>query len=103
MSLELLFAEKLKEKLELKGIKCVVEESKKPYCRKVSVVCEYKPGWRLYYEALKEVARELGGVLDREVECERDYWLEFRFGERLLVVYPQLTWSDCMEFEVYCV
>ncbi len=79
MKLDLQFAEKLKEKLEQREIKCEIEEINSP--RGIALICDYKLPWDDYYKTIQELTRELGGEFHDMSPDEDQCWLVAEFKE----------------------
>ena len=92
------FAEKLKEKLEQRGIKCEMEEGSDP--RAIYLICDYKLPWDDYYNTIQELTRELGGKFHDMSPDEDQCWLVVEFKEDTIHIEAAADRKQ-IEFDIY--
>lgn len=99
MRLDLQFAEKLKEKLEQREIKCEIGEINSP--RGIALICDYKLPWDDYYKTIQELTRELGGEFYDMSPDEDQCWLVAEFKEDTIHIEPTLIDRKQIEFDIF--
>ncbi len=88
MRLDLQFVEKLKEKLELRGLNCQISDV--DVCKGFIVRCDSGLEWNELVKIMEEVAGELGGKLEDNSPDDEIAWYIAWFANATLDIYPHL-------------